>query len=331
MRLALPSKGELEGPTMRFLEAAGLAVDRPNERQYTGTIPALDGCQVLFQRAADIPVKVEEGSADAAITGYDAVMEHARQDGGTVVLMPELGYSRCALVLAVPDGWLDVASFADLADVAQEFRDAGRALRIATKYPRLTGRFFAERGVTDIRLVPASGALEAAPAMGYADLIADLTSSGTTLRENRLKTIAGGTILESQACLVANRIALRNRAVRARITGMMEAIEARLRASGYRSLVANLHLPDEAAIGRALAPRPDLLGLAGPTIARVHSPDGSPAWAVTVVIAQRLVPETVAFLRSAGASSITVETPQFLYLAESKAVRQLERLMEDEA
>lgn len=331
MRLALPSKGELEGPTMRFLDAAGLAVDRPNERQYTGSIPSLPGTQVLFQRAADIPIKVEEGSADAAITGYDAVMEHARHDGRTVVLMPRLGYSRCELVLAVPDGWLDVASFADLADVAQEFRDEGKALRVATKYTRLTSQFFTSRGVTDIRLVPASGALEAAPAMGYADLIADLTSSGTTLRENRLKTIAGGTILESQACLVANRQSLRNAAVRERIIQMLEAIEARMRASGYRSLVANLHLPDEAAIAEALAPRPDLLGLAGPTIARVHGPGGSPAWAVTVVVGRALVPEAVAFLRRAGASSITVETPQFLYLAGSEAVRDLERLMEGDA
>src|SRR5918911_4806606 len=93
----------------------------------------------------------------------------------------------------------------DLAEVATELRGAGRELRVATKYPNLTRQFLYDRGMTFFDLVEVSGAIEAAPALETADIICDLTSSGVTLRENRLKTIAGGTVLESEACLIGNR------------------------------------------------------------------------------------------------------------------------------
>ena len=120
--------------------------------------------------------------------------EHRAEDDDVVVVHPELGFQRCALVLAVPEGWVDVSAVADLADVAAELRRAGRELRVATKYVNLTRQFLYDRGITYFNLVEVSGALEAAPALDTADIICDLTSSGVTLRENRLKTIAGGTV-----------------------------------------------------------------------------------------------------------------------------------------
>ena len=177
---------------------------RPNARRYTATVPAIPGVEVLFQRTADITAKVEDGSAELGITGLDRLLEYREDERRAAILVESLGFGRCDLVLAVPDSWLDVTSLADLADLALEFRQQGRQLRIATKYPRLLSEFLYDRGINYFSLAPASGTLEAAPLAGYADLIADLTATGTTLKENRLKTLEDGTVLSSQACLLAN-------------------------------------------------------------------------------------------------------------------------------
>src|SRR5215211_1467820 len=140
LRLALPSKG-MEESTLTFLRSCGLPVDRSNPRQYRATIRALDGAEVLFQRAGDIFSKVDEGSADLGITGFDIVSEHRYEDDSVLILHPELGFGQCALVLAVPDGWIDVESVADLAEISADVRARGRDLRVATKYVNLSRQF----------------------------------------------------------------------------------------------------------------------------------------------------------------------------------------------
>ena len=208
LRLVIPSDGELYEPTLSYLGSCGMSVRRPNARQYTATITSLPGVEVLFQRSADVTTKVEEGSAELGITGLDRYLEYRTDERQVVSLIDDLGYGRCDFVLAVPDAWLDVSSIDDLADLALEFRQQGKQLRIATKYPKLLREYLFRRGINYFTLVAVSGALEAAPVAGYADLIADLTASGTTLRENRLKTLEGGTILSSQSCLIGNTTTL---------------------------------------------------------------------------------------------------------------------------
>src|SRR3954447_26593349 len=132
LRLALPSKG-MEDATISFLSACGLSVDRSNPRQYRAALRTPAGVTVVFQRAADIFEKVDEGSVDLGITGYDIVREHEHEDDAVVMLQPRLGFGVCSLVLAVPDGWIDVESVADLAEVAAGFRARGQELRVATK------------------------------------------------------------------------------------------------------------------------------------------------------------------------------------------------------
>jgi len=105
----------------------------------------------------------------------------------------------------LPEGWVDVTSVSDLAEVAAELRANGREMRVATKYANLTRQFMYDRGITYFELVEVSGAIEAAPALETADIICDITSSGVTLRENRLKMVSAGVVLESQACLIGNR------------------------------------------------------------------------------------------------------------------------------
>ena len=166
LRLAIPSDGEMYESTLGFLSECGMSVSRGNFRHYMGQLSSLSDVVVLFQRAADITSKVEEGSADIGIVGLDRFAESKLDDGESLTIIDDLSYSRCKLVTAVPQGWLDVSEMADLADLAAEFRERGRDLRVATKYPRSTQRFFFSRGIYYFTLVQSSGSLEAAPSHG---------------------------------------------------------------------------------------------------------------------------------------------------------------------
>lgn len=330
LRLALPSKGELEEPTLDFLGGCGLRVIRASARSYTGSIATLPPTAVLFQRAADIPAKVEEGSADLGITGYDIVMEFRREGSELVMVVEDLGYSRCELVLAVPNDWIDVFSLADLRDLSAEMWETGRELRVATKFPRLTQRFLLAKGLTNFSLVESSGALEAAPTMGYADIISDLTSSGTTLRENRLKTIAGGTVLRAQACLIGNRRSLHQNPVQLATTEqILELIDARAKAEGFYSITANIHGESAEAVAQHLIQRPETAGLQGPTIAPVFSKTGGEGWyAVTVVVPTKNLLVATQHLRRMGGQGITVIPSKYIFEDTSPSFQRLLQRLE---
>ena len=134
LRLALPSKG-WEDDTQRFLSQCGLRIDRSNPRQYRARMRGLPSglAEVVFQRATDIFDEVNAGSVDLGITGYDIVAEHRSEEDDVVVVYGELGFRRCALVVAVPEGWVDVTSVSDLYELAVDLRSAVRDLRVATK------------------------------------------------------------------------------------------------------------------------------------------------------------------------------------------------------
>lgn len=315
MRLAIPSKG-MEDSALTFLSSCGLGVNRSNPRQYRATIRALDGVEVLFQRAPDIVEKVSEGSVDLGITGYDIVREQEREDDVVMMLHPKLGFGHCSLVLAVPEGWIDVTGVADLAEISADLRARGRELRIATKYVNLTRQFLFDRGINYFSIVESSGALEAAPAMGYADMVCDLMSSGVTLRENRLKVVNGGTILDSQACLIGNREALRSADEKLQITRtILEMIEAHLRARGFYSLTANIHGDSPEAIARLVTSHAEVAGLRGPTVSRVYpKAGGETGWyAATVVVEESLLLKAVDALRKAGAADVTAMPLRYVF------------------
>jgi ATP phosphoribosyltransferase len=330
IRLALPSKGQLESPTLDFLAAAGLGVSRPNERQYVAGIPAIPEIMVLFQRAADICSKVDEGSVDLGITGFDTVAERGHGREAVVVMYDSLGYGACELVLAVPDTWVDVSSVEDVADLSVLFRDKGKSLRIATKYPNLTKRWLYERGIVQFSLVEAEGALEAAPSMGFADLIADITASGTTLRENRLKRVEGGTLLRSQACFVGNRRALLGNARKLQVVcKMLELIEAHLKAREFVSVTANIEGDSPDAIALSLSKEREASGMRGPTIAKVYSKNRSDGnwFMITIVVDKRVLTDVVDQLRRAGGTDIAVSRLDYLFDSKSWSYHSLvERL-----
>ncbi|MFQ5433569.1 MAG: ATP phosphoribosyltransferase [Anaerolineae bacterium] len=318
IRLALPSKGVLQSGAIEFLTACGLKVYRPNPRQYAATLPALPGVTVLFQRPGDIVVGVRQGSVDFGITGLDVLAEKGNVNGGHPILTlhDELGFGPCTLNLAVPED-LPARTVADVAKWAEELANDGRSLRIATKFPRTTRHFLQERGVTNFKLINAEGTLEIAPAIGYADLIADLVSSGVTLRDNHLRPLDDGEILRSQACLIAHREALQTRPdVLAVARQLLEYIEAHLRAAGSYLVIANIRGDSPAAIARKMAAQPHIGGLQGPTIAPVYPPQGETAakwFSISIVVRKQNLVPAIAELRAIGGSGVIVSPLTYIF------------------
>ena len=206
--LAIPSKGRLKEQSLEVLAKAGLVVALPeDDRKYRARIDGLDTVEVAFLSASEIAGEIGQGTVDLGITGEDLLRETLADWEARAEIVARLGFGHADVVVAVPDIWLDVESMADLDDVAADFRQRhGRRLRIATKYWRLTQQFFSlKHGIQVYRIVESLGATEGAPAAGLADVIVDITTTGSTLRANHLKVLGDGTILKSQACLVASK------------------------------------------------------------------------------------------------------------------------------
>ncbi len=203
--LALPSKGRLKDESLAVLARAGLNVVVPeDERRYRASVEGRNDIEIAFLSASEISRELGQGSVDLGVTGEDLIRETIPEWEKRVAIGARLGFGRADVVVAVPDAWLDVDTMADLDDVAAEFRQRhGRRLRIATKYWRLTQQFFSsQHGIQVYRIVESLGATEGAPAAGLADVIVDITSTGSTLRANHLKILDDGVILKSEACLV---------------------------------------------------------------------------------------------------------------------------------
>jgi len=327
--VALPSKGNLADPCEAFFARAGLPIYKPNRRQYSATIPRLPGAEVVYQRPLDILNKVMEGRADIGVTGLDIVAEHG-EDSADVMVVDRLGFGRCELLLAVPDSWIDVSSIADLADLSLRYQARGGQLRIATKFSNLTRNFLYQQGIAHFLLVHAEGAMEAAPRMGYADLIADLSQTGTTLRENHLRPIDGGTIIDSEAVLIANRRRLRASPSKLEtLREMIELMEANRRARQFVSLRANISGASVCDVQERILANPALSGSKGPGVVAVASPPGSALkWFETnLLVRSELIHKTMQHLRAIGGTDIIVTHPNYVFDEKSETYDRFERLL----
>lgn len=318
--IALPSKGAIAEPTRDFLAKAGLKVRKPNPRQYTGSIPALPGLNVLFQRVKDVVYKVTDGTAHLGVTGLDVVSENPHDD--LVIIHDGLGYGHCDLLVAVPETWVDVETIADLVDVAADFREyEGRNLRVATTFINLTRQFLHAKGIHHFTIVKAEGAIEAAPTIGYADVIVDLTQTGTTLRENHLRPLPDGVIVESQACIVGNRRALiQHPELLEIVRTLLEYIDAAQNGKQYSQVTVNIHGKNAEDVGQKVIGNPITRGLLGPTIAPIYSPNGQRGggWhTVTITVKTKQILQAVEYLRSIGGSQIITTPVDYVFLEES--------------
>jgi ATP phosphoribosyltransferase len=274
MRIAVPNKGRLHEPAIDLLDRAGLhVVDGADRKLYADTVDP--DVTVLYARAADIPEYVSDGAADVGITGLDQARE-AAVDNLTDLL--DLEFGSCRLVLAAPeDGDIDAVS--DLAGG-----------RVATEFPNVTRAFFAERGV-DVDITEVSGATELTPHVDIADAIVDITSTGTTLRMNRLAEVAD--VLESSVRLFARDDVADDEKVRQ----VSMALESVLSAEGKRYLMMNVpadRLDDVEDV---------LPGMGGPTVMDIA---GSEKVAVHAVVDERSVFETINDLKAHGAEDVLV-------------------------
>ncbi|GAB7092315.1 ATP phosphoribosyltransferase [Halorubrum luteum] len=288
MRIAVPNKGRLHDPTLSLLERAGLHIENTADRQlYADTVDP--DVSVLFARAADIPEYVRDGAADLGITGLD----QAEESGGVaadvasaadddLVDLLDLEYGSCRLVLAAPEDG-DVESVADLAGAT-----------VATEFPNVTRAYFERVGV-DADIVTVTGATELTPHVDMADAIVDITSTGTTLKVNRLAVIDD--VLDSSVRLFARRDVVDD----PKVDQVRTALESVLAADGRRYLMMNAPKANLDAVKEVIP------GLGGPTVMDVEADEnGNGMVAVHAVVDERDVFEAIAELKSVGATGILV-------------------------
>jgi len=208
LAVAIPSKGRLQEEAAGLFAAGGLTLQRRDARAYRGGLAEMEGVEIVWSSASEIARDLAAGRVHLGITGEDLVRETVADADSRIALLAPLGFGHAQVVLAVPDAWIDVRTVADLDDVAATFRSAhGRRLRIATKYWNVTRAFLSGHGVALYRIVESLGATEGAPAAGVADVIVDITSTGSTLSANHLRILDDGVILKSEAHLAASRMA----------------------------------------------------------------------------------------------------------------------------
>lgn len=238
--VAVPAKGRLQENAEAFFLRAGLPLIKPRgARDYRGAVTGLDDVEVAYLSASEITTQLAAGAVHLGVTGEDLVREMIPDADKRVVLIAGLGFGFANVVVAVPQAWIDVRTMADVDDVATAFRHHhDRRMRVATKYINLTRDFFSSHGVIDYRVVESSGATEGAPAAGTAEMIVDITTSGATLAANGLKVVEDGTILRSQANLVAARNAVWGKTERDLARVILDRVAAQARARAFREVRA---------------------------------------------------------------------------------------------
>ncbi len=319
VRISLPSKGRLAEETLSFLESCGFSVYKPNPRQYQATMKGLPNVTVLFQRPSDIVVSVRDGSVDFGISGLDVIEERRGHNGDVLVLHEALNFGQCSLALAVPEEWTDITDVASLQLAAARLP---HTLRVATKYPVLTERFLSQRGIT-ANLIYAEGTLETAPAIGYADMISDLVSSGQTLRDNRLRALVDGMILFSQSALIANIHSLRRNPDALSIARfLLETFDANLRARENLAIFANMRGESPESIAHLIFTQTSIGGLQGPTISRVVTREAGDNWyAVNVIVHKAELFKAVNELRAIGGSGVVVMPVNYIFEEEPPRIK----------
>lgn len=278
LRIALPNKGRLADETRELLADAGLDLRFRGDRALSASLGG--AYEALFVRPQDIPEFVADGAADAGITGWDLVREAERP----LASLLDLEYGRCRLVVAARDDSA-VTGPDDLAD----------GQRVATVFPRLTRAYFNGRG-RDIELVPVSGAVEIAPHLGIADIVVDLTETGSTLRVNGLREVA--TILASSARFITGSDRRPDPDRAAALDDLVTALQSVVAARGKRYVMANVPRDRLAAVKQVLP------GISGPTVMDVQN--GGDLVAVHAVCPAPGLDRTIKQLRQLGGTGIVV-------------------------
>lgn len=207
LNIGVPSKGRLMEKTFDWFGARGVTMQRTgNEREYSGAVEGIGGVQLVLLSAGEIPRELAAGRIHLGVTGSDLVRDKLADWETQVAQWALLGFGHADLIIAVPNAWIDVDTLDDLDAASAAFRAIhGHRLRIATKYHRLVREFLTANGVADYALVDSQGATEGTVKNLTAEAIADITSTGETLRANHLKILSDGLIHQSQATLFVSK------------------------------------------------------------------------------------------------------------------------------
>jgi ATP phosphoribosyltransferase len=314
--VAVPAKGRLQENAEAFFGRAGLTLMKPRgARDYRGAIAGLDGVEVAYLSAAEITSQLAAGGVHLGVTGEDLVREMIPDADKRVVLIEGLGFGFANVVVAVPQAWIDVRTMADIDDVATAFRHHHeRKMRVATKYINLTRDFFASHGVIDYRIVESSGATEGAPAAGTAEMIVDITTSGATLAANGLKVVEDGTILRSQANLIAARKAPWGETERNLARVILDRVAAQARARAFREVRARF------------AAGTDMLVENAKQKFSIETPFGGPTSSGMLIL--HCPPDQVyaltSFLRESGAEAVAVADLDYVFSRDNPLYARLE-------
>ncbi|WP_137043656.1 ATP phosphoribosyltransferase [Pseudolabrys sp. FHR47] len=314
--LAVPAKGRLQENAEAFFARSGLQLVKPRgARDYRGAVAGLDGVEVAYLSASEITAQLAAGAVHMGVTGEDLIREQIADADDKVVLIEPLGFGFANVVVAVPQAWIDVRTMADIDDVATGFRQHhGRKMRVATKYINLTREFFSAHGIIDYRIVESAGATEGAPAAGTAELIVDITTTGTTLAANALKIVDDGVMLRSQANLVAARTANWENGTRETARVILDRIAAQARARAYREVRSRFAACDAKLVEDAKTKFGVATPFGGPTssgMLTLHCPPGE-VYALT------------AFLRERGAEAVAVADLDYVFSKENPLFAKLE-------
>jgi ATP phosphoribosyltransferase len=314
--LAVPAKGRLQENSEAFFARSGLALIKPRgARDYRGAIAGLDSVEVAYLSASEITTQLALGAVHLGITGEDLVREQMPDADKRVVLIEGLGFGFANVVVAVPQAWIDVRTMADIDDVATAFRHHhARKMRVATKYINLTRDFFSAHGIIDYRIVESSGATEGAPAAGTAEMIVDITTTGTTLAANALKIVDDGVILRSQANLVAARGAAWGESEREIARVILDRIAAQARAKAFREVRARFAACD----GKLVDAAREKFGVA--------TPFGGPTSSgmLTLHCPPQQVYALTSFLRDHGAEAVAVADLGYVFSKDNPLYAKLE-------
>ena len=277
LKIALPSKGRISDPAVKLLEQSGIGIkDMANRKLFSETYD--EETSVMFTRAADIPEFVADGAADLGITGLDLIEEKEVD----VEILEDLNFGSAKLVLAVPED-----------SRINNILDIDNGTIVATEFPNLTKKYLENKGI-NVKIVELSGSTEIAPFIGVADIVADLTSTGTTLKMNHLKII--DTVLESSIKLIANKKSFKDK--NEKIEAIRTGIKGVLDAEGKKLVMMNVNKEFLEDVKKAMP------GLTGPTVSQVVSNESIVA--VQAVVDEREVFNTVNRLKKIGAKDILV-------------------------
>ncbi len=314
--LAVPAKGRLQENAEAFFARSGLSLIKPRgARDYRGAIAGLDGVEVAYLSATEITMQLAAGTVHLGVTGEDLVREQIPDADNSVVLIEALGFGFANVVVAVPQAWIDVRTMADIDDVATAFRHHhDRKMRVATKYINLTRDFFAAQGIIDYRIVESSGATEGAPAAGTAEMIVDITTTGSTLAANGLKVVDDGTILRSQANLVAARSASWGPSQRETARVILDRVAAQARARNYREVRARFAACDTKLVDSAIDKFGVVTPFGGPTSSGMRTLHCPPAQVYALT----------SFLRENGAEAVAVAELGYVFSRDNPLYAKLE-------